>query len=267
MIQRISNPRGNIGDSHHGGLFSISGYAAQLKMHTGMGATRRIRPSMEKTPDQRRDILRNYIKSNGLKIASWAKSSGVDKNSIYNFLNGHSNALDPRTYAKLARTAQVPSWQLSGDEPEVSSPTSVMVSGEVQAGVFKEAVEWESHESFAVDVPVPSRFQGMARALRVAGNSMNKEFKEGSIVIWVKMLDFRPPRDGDHVVVYSHAHDDTIEATLKQYRVDGEGGKWLWPQSDHPDHQMPLNTNNPPENIRSIEVVGIVIGDYRQRVL
>ena len=220
---------------------------------------------MDKTPDQRRDLLRAFIKDNGLKIASWAKSSGVDKNSIYNFLNGHSQSLDPRTYAKLARTAQVPTWQISGDEPEMPSPTSVMVTGSVQAGVFREAVEWEDSEWFAVDVPVPSRFQGMARALRVDGQSMNQEFRPGSIVLWVKMLDFRPPRHEDHVVVYSYRRDDTIEATLKQLRIDEQGEQWLWPQSDRPEYQAPLNTKSPPDDIKSIEIVGIVIGDYRPR--
>jgi hypothetical protein len=50
---------------------------------------------MERTADERREILRAFIKDGGFKIARWAKDSGVDKNSIYNFLNGHSNALDP----------------------------------------------------------------------------------------------------------------------------------------------------------------------------
>lgn len=265
MLQRVTNPCGDISDCHNEHIKSISQYALQANSHTRIGLLSITCYRMDKTPDQRRDLLRAFIKDNGLKIASWAKSSGVDKNSIYNFLNGHSQSLDPRTYAKLARTAQVPTWQISGDEPEMPSPTSVMVTGSVQAGVFREAVEWEDSEWFAVDVPVPSRFQGMARALRVDGQSMNQEFRPGSIVLWVKMLDFRPPRHEDHVVVYSYRRDDTIEATLKQLRIDEQGEQWLWPQSDRPEYQAPLNTKSPPDDIKSIEIVGIVIGDYRPR--
>ena len=219
---------------------------------------------MDKTPDARREILRKFIQANGLKIAAWAKASGVDKNSVYNFLNGHSSSLAAITYAKLARTAQVPAWQLSGDEPDIPSPTAVMVTGEVQAGVFKEAVEWDQFEHFPVDVPVPTRFQGKAKALRVAGQSMNQEFREGSIVIWVDVLDYRRPQDEDHVVVYSYRRDDTVEATLKQLRFQ-DGRQWLWPQSDDPRFQQPLETANPPEDIKEIKIAGIVIGDYRPR--
>lgn len=220
---------------------------------------------MQKTPDQRRDILRAFIKANGLKIASWAKNSGVDKNSIYNFLNEHSQALDPRTYAKLARTAQVPAWKLSGDEPDPVNPTVVWVSGNIEAGVFKEAVEWERHEWFPVDVPVPTRFQGKAKALQVRGTSMNMEYPEGSIAIWVDALDFRPPRDEDDVVVYSYRRDGTIESTLKQYRIDERGEKWLWPRSYDPNHQSPVNTKTPPDEIAEIEIKGIVIGMYKPK--
>lgn len=220
---------------------------------------------MDKTPDQRRELLRSFIAANKLKIASWAKVSGVDKNSVYNFLNGHSQSLDPRTYAKLARTAQVPTWKLTGEAPEPPSPTVVWVSGAIEAGLFKEAVEWDREEWFPVDVPVPERFQGRAKALLVRGTSMNIDYPDGSIAIWVSMLDFRPPRDRDDVVVYSYRRDGTVEATLKEYRVDEHGERWLWPRSHDPQHQAPVNTRTPPDDIRDIEIVGIVIGSYRPK--
>lgn len=94
---------------------------------------------------------------------------------------------------------------------------------------------------------------------------MNIDYPEGSIAIWVQMLDFREPRDGDDVVVYSHRRDGTIEATLKQYRVDERGDKWLWPRSHDPQHQAPVNTRTPPDDVAEIEIVGIVIGSYRPR--
>lgn len=224
-----------------------------------------MRLGMTKTPDQRREILREFINFRKLKIAHWAKASGVDKTSIYNFLNGHSQALDARTYAKLARTAEVPVWQLSGDEPDPPSPTAIWVSGAVEAGAFMEATEWDRHQWFAVDVPVPTRFQGKARALQVRGSSMNLEYPEHSIAIWVPILEFRAPRDNDDVIAYSYRNDGKVEATLKQFRVDERGGKWLWPRSSDPMHQAPINVASPPDDVETIEIVGIVIGSYRAK--
>jgi hypothetical protein len=222
---------------------------------------------MERTPDERREILRRFIVERGLKIARWAKESGVDKNSIYNFLNGHSNGLDARTYAKLARTAEVPSWQLSGDQPEATSPTMIWVSGHVQGGDFQEAVEWDRSRWYAVDVPVPERFRRRAKALEVRGLSMDLEYRPGAIVIWVDFLDFRPPRHLDHVIVYAHHRDGKIEATVKELRIDEDGRHWLWPRSSSPEHQMPVNVDSPPDEVESIEIKGIVVGDYRPRAL
>lgn len=222
---------------------------------------------MEKSADEKRDLLRQFINTRGLRIAAWARDSGVDKNSIYNFLNGHSQALDPRTYAKLARTAEVPAWKLSGDQPDAPSPTSISVVGKIEAGAYVDAVEWDPSLWYEVDVPVPTRFRGKAKALEVRGNSMNLEYPEGSIVIWVDQLDFRPARDGDHLIVYAHNQDDAIEATVKELRLDANGRRWLWPRSDDPAHQAPIDPAQPPEGIASIEVKGIVLGGYRPRAM
>jgi phage repressor protein C with HTH and peptisase S24 domain len=221
---------------------------------------------MERTPDERREILRGFIKERGLKIARWAKESGVDKNSIYNFLNSHSNALDPRTYAKLARTAEVPVWRISGESPEPPSPTSIWVVGSVEAGAFHEAVEWDRSRWYGVDVPVPERFRRRAKALEVRGFSMDLEYRPGAVVIWVDFLDYRPPRHEDHVIVYAHNVDGKVEATVKELRIDDDGRQWLWPRSSKPEHQQPIDVANPPADIATIEIKGIVIGDYRPRV-
>lgn len=221
---------------------------------------------MERSPDEKREILRRHIADNGLKIARWAKEAAVDKNSIYNFLNGYSQALDLKTYAKLARASKVPAWKLTGEAPEPASPTTIWVAGKVQAGHFVEAVEWDPSDWYPIDVPVAPRFRSKAKALQVAGGSMDLEYKEGSIVIWVDMLDFRPPEAGDHVVVYATCQDDLIEATVKEYRVDDRGRHWLWPRSSLPEFQAPICMEDLPERIRDVVIKGIVVGDYRPRV-
>jgi hypothetical protein len=93
---------------------------------------------------------------------------------------------------------------------------------------------------------------------------MNLEYPEGSIVIWVDVLSFRPARDLDHVIVYAHAKDDGVEATVKELRIV-EGKYWLWPRSSDPAHQAPIDVDNPGDHIQSIEIKGIVIGGYKPR--
>jgi phage repressor protein C with HTH and peptisase S24 domain len=251
-----------VGD--HGRQLNTSGCAFQEQKHTGMGFRCGNRPRMERTPDERRQILRDFINERRLRVSRWAKDSGVGANSIYNFLNGHSQALDPMTYGKLARTQHVPIWRLSGEKPETPSPTSIWVAGYVEAGSFKEAIEWDPSRWYVVDVPVEVRFRGRAKALEVRGQSMNLEYREGSIVIWVDCLDFRSPQHGDHVIVYRYAQDDGVEATVKELRVVN-GKRWLWPRSDDPAHQLPVDVDQPGDGIASVEIKGIVVGDYRPR--
>jgi hypothetical protein len=94
---------------------------------------------------------------------------------------------------------------------------------------------------------------------------MDLEYQPGSVVVWVDFLDFRPPRHEDHVIVYAHRNCGKVEATVKELRIDEEGRRWLWPRSTKPEHQLPVDLESPPPDIESIEIKGIVIGDYRQR--
>lgn len=239
-----------------------------------MGFFHATRRSMADDPEAKREILRRFLNerrgtlfADGGKfnIGQWAKRAGVSPNAIYNFINDHSDGLDLKTYAKLARAAEVHVWQLTGEQPEPATPTTVWVAGHVEAGDFREAVEWDRAEWYAVDVPVPSRFQGKAKALEVRGPSMNNAYPAGTVVIWVDMLDFREARDRDRVIVYSYGRDDQIEATVKELRT-ADGQQWLWPDSSHPEHQQPINPRMPPERIKRVEVQGIVIGSYRPEI-
>lgn len=222
---------------------------------------------MELSPAERREILRIFIVGRGQRISQFAKAAGVNKNSIYNFLNGHSESLEDTTYKKLARAAEVPVWQLNGDQPETPSPTAVWVAGHVEAGAFRDAIEWDRSLWYQVDVPMPARFRGKAKALEIRGRSMDLVYPPGSVVVWVDVQDFRVPRHGDRVVVYAYHEDDSkIEATVKELREDGTE-RWLWPQSTDPSLQAPVNTIDPGPDIQSIEIKGIVVGSYRAEVL
>ena len=250
---------------NHDALKSISECNYQAANHTGICISVAKMCRMEKTADQKREILRKFMTDNGLKTAKWAKAAGVDKNSIYNFLNGHSNGLEHRTYAKLARAAEVPVVMLSGDAPEVSTSTAIPVVGFVQAGAWQEAIEWDRDDWTYIDVPIPDRFVRRAKSLQVRGRSMDLEYPDGSYVTYVDMLDFRAPIDGDHLVVYAFHHDGRIEATLKELKVV-DGKRWLWPRSTAPEFQAPVDLDAPGDAVADIEIKGIVIGGYKPRI-
>ncbi|MFS0771069.1 LexA family protein [Sphingomonas sp. 1P08PE] len=253
------------GACNHEAEINTSRCDLQAYNHIMMGKVRDIDRDMSRTPDERREILRTFMQEHGLKVARWAKDAGVSANSIYNFLNDQgSNSLSAITYGKLARAAKVPVWQLSGDEPESASPTALWVVGYVEAGAFRDAVEWDQSRWYAIDVPVQPRFRKNAKALEVRGPSMNLDYPPGSVVIWVDMLDARPPRDRDHVIVYAHSLDGEIEATVKELRIV-DGKQWLWPRSTDPAHQSPIDVATPGDHVSWIEVKGLVVGDYRQR--
>lgn len=220
---------------------------------------------MTNVPEKRRDALRSFMREKNLEIAKWAKASHVSANSIYNFMNGRSDSLSINAYGKLARTANAPIWRLTGEKPEPPSPTSMYVTGAVEAGVFVEAVQWDEDQWYAIDVPIPACFRSTAKALEVRGQSMNLVYTDGSIVMYNEVLDFREPKSGDKVIVYRHMDGGEIEATVKQYIVE-DGEAWLWPRSSHPDHQQPLKLLQDVAGVESIVIHGIVIGSYKPEV-
>lgn len=119
----------------------------------------------------------------------------------------------------------------------------IFVKGEVQAGVYREAIEWRGDEWYSVTVPTSDRFPGIERfGLYVRGNSMNMLYPEGTIVVVVRFGDIaRGPRPGERVVVLRRSSvTGEFEATLKEYQQDSEGRHILWPRSTDPEFQTPF---------------------------
>lgn len=235
---------------------------AQYQKHITVGYGDVMSMAMTVTADSRREALRRLMLERGLRPKQWSVRAGVNVNSIYNYLNGHSKSLEHETYFRLATAEQLPIWRLTGERPELPSPTSVWVSGEAQAGTWRVFVEWDQSMWYAVDVPVPTRLRTSARAMQVGGRSMDLVYQPGDVVLWAACYDFRAPKNLDRVVVYRTRTDGMIEATIKEYREDATG-RWLWPRSSDPTFQEPINLDQRLNDITSIEIVGIIVGSYR----
>lgn len=212
------------------------------------------------TPDQLRKRLQTFMDERGLKAKPWADRAHVNANAIYNFMAGRSASLSPETYAKLAEVEGVPAFVLDGSAEVVRVETVLTVRGEVQAGVWAEAHEWEDADCYGVSVNIPERFRGVAYGLVVRGQSMDRVYPDGTIAIVVPMMSLtRDLKHGDRVVVRRTRQDGMIEATIKELTADESGAAWLWPRSSDPRFQQPIELSNGHDGTETVEIIAVVV--------
>lgn len=152
-----------------------------------------------------------------------------------------------------------------GLEPLSSMPTdrvrAVKAVGEVQAGAWKEAVEWDIEDQY--DWPIPPtvpQYDNM-NVFIVRGTSMNLIYPDGSAVLVAGTIANRLHPQNDDIVLVQRVNDQgQHEASLKQYRVLPDGSKWLWPRSTDPEFQQPLKVES--KNGHDVTITGIVVLDF-----
>lgn len=175
-------------------------------------------------------------------------NAGLDLATIRR-IRSRNQVPSPQILAKLEAALQAPPGYLIEAVTERAAPArrieleTVYVRGAVQAGVWREAIEWDPGEWFPVTVPVDRLRPGLRRfGLLVRGNSMNRLYPDGTVVIVVKFAELgRPPRTGDRVLVLRRSSsEDVFEATLKEYELDAQGRHVLWPRSSDPEFQTPI---------------------------
>lgn len=244
---------------------------------------------MDKAQESARRRLHKALEITGWKSTTLAKEAGVAPSTINRFLNqdvGHTVSL--KTMAKVDDAVrrfleaqpfsrQVIQWQLEyfRDAPEALEPTdsdiiTIHVRGAVQAGRWAEAMEWPVDDWRKVSLPRPDGHRSYF-GLRVRGPSMNQVYPDGTILVCVPFHDYdHGLEDGDHVIV-QRWQSGQVEATVKELRRGPEGAVWLWPRSDHPEHQTPIalpraGQDHPEyDGTDEIRVVAVVVADYRVR--
>lgn len=221
----------------------------------------------ERAGDRRRAVLQRFIEDRKLKVKPWAERAGVAPSTVYNFLNKRSDSLNQGTVERLAGAEGVAPGTLTGDDggnnPEVGLPWLV---GNVEAGVWREAIRLPREDWKRVPVPVPEKYERSAFCLVSAGPSMNQVYPESSMLVCVKLVDFEESLEsGDRVVVH-RVRGNLIEQTARELRIDGNRA-WLWPKSDHPQHQAPVGIDWPPRPTQdgdaTVEIHAVIVGDYR----
>lgn len=168
----------------------------------------------------------------------------------------------------LARVLKTSStWLLTGRHSPNADPvlTQLDVIGTIEAGQFRDMTLSNQDADYPKIAVVTNRSYAEARqyALRVAGDSMNELFPDGSYVICAEWGDLGEPlRNGIcvHVERYiSGTH--LVENTLKEIKL-GKNGRFLLPRSTNPVHKpIPLPEGEHESN--EIKIRGRVIGAYR----
>lgn len=141
--------------------------------------------------------------------------------------------LDKKAHGAPSQLKPVPS----------SNVDYIPIKGSVQAGAWQSAVEWPPDEWEEISVPCDEAYNRFPRyALQVRGNSVNKEFPDGSIVVVVRYSDLgRWPAPGEMVVaVRRDPYSEAYEATLKLFDISEDGRVVLWPMSTDPEWQTPI---------------------------
>lgn len=201
-----------------------------------------------------------------------AKDAGVGETYVRDILTGRS--LDPKT-GKLTQIAAALGCKLEDLLPRKVAvqpiyTTQIEVRGEVQAGVWREAIEWPTADWYAITVPIDMAYQGFHRyGLKVCGQSMNKVFPEGSVVVVINFGDLgRVPQTGDFVVAIQRcSRTDQFEATVKAVQIKDDGVVILWPQSWDPAFQTPVVL--PPQDgqdnagVLDVAIQALVVGSYQ----
>ncbi|MCG7507099.1 helix-turn-helix domain-containing protein [Mesorhizobium retamae] len=202
----------------------------------------------------------------GLSQGGLAQRIGVDQSTVSKYERAELNP-KAEPAQKLADLAGVTIGEWLGIEPvsnkDVRAKTARVV-GELQAGVWREAVEWEYDDQY--DAPVlldPALPNYPLKGYVVKGTSMNRHYPDGSIVYAAATIaNGLYPMNGDHVLVSRRNKSGLFEATLKEYVVEPDGSKWLWPRSSDPEHQTPIQFGSDSEEVT---VTGIVFSSFVRR--
>jgi transcriptional regulator with XRE-family HTH domain len=148
----------------------------------------------------------------------------------------------------------------------------VPVVGVLQAGAWREAVEFPEDDQRLIEAPIPDMIDGIPtrrlelQAFEVSGSSMNRVYPEGTIVYAASTMSYREPESDDRVIVIRRDKHGLVEATLKELIIGDDGKKWLWPRSYDPEHQAPLPyANGDDVTVSGIVVAALVLEESRKR--
>jgi len=225
--------------------------------------------SMETSLQKRLKFRMDFL---GLNAYQTAKKAGLGDSFVRDILRGRTRSPSAENLAKLAAaldtTPDYFTLEAEPVEPPKAQPlpiSGLAVVGDIQAGTWLDRSLFDDgHEQEIIPVARDPRFpRAKQYGLRVKGDSMDREFPDGSYVTCVDYYDSGlNMKDG--LIVHVERHNGPlVEVTLKAIEhVDGQ--LMLTPRSTNPKH-VPLKLEGDAGS--EIIVKGVVIGSYRRTLL
>lgn len=227
----------------------------------GTPATLPYRRDMADSLSTRIQSLRRKL---GLNQAEFGKRLGVNQATVSRWEKG--SIPDGVMLRAIATEGGVDvATLLDGDIESTSNGPTLYIKGEVAAGVWREALDWDREDwvpyqgGTHFDAPADARF-----GLRVTGESMNEVYPPGTVLDCVATIhaELREYRSGQRVIVCRKRWTGEVEGTVKELLIDGDT-VWLLPKSRNPAFQTPILLNGPDDEIEETRIVAVVKGSYR----
>lgn len=205
--------------------------------------------------------IKEFRTSKGLTIQQLAERAGTTAQQISRLERGE-RGLDTEWLDRISNALNVKPFELLPTEWQPKGINSIKVIGHVQAGEWREAIQWPVDEIYEIAIPTYSEYEGKhLYALEVRGESMNKVFPNGTCVVCMPISEWDEAiENGKRVVVErKNPRDMTVEATVKEY-IKNESGIFLIPQSTDPSFDRIKIDKETGETA----ITGIVIGSFRR---
>lgn len=189
--------------------------------------------------------LLQRIADKGTNPKRLAIDAGLNENAVRDIIVGNSKNPRIDTIRKIADALNCSVEELTASVPRPEEQPiglgPVIVVGAVQAGIWRDAVEWPTEDQFVISVPPDDRYLGIKRfGLQVRGASMDRLYPIGTVLVCVPFAEIGgTPKTGDRVVCIRRNHDGLVEATVKEFVIDDQDRAWLWPRSHQPEFQQP----------------------------
>ena len=207
------------------------------------------------------DKLSEIRKRRGLTQGQLAELVDVEQPTVQRWEQGKREP-DIGKLHDLTRVLGVTVGELLGGAEYQTLGPRLFVKGEVAAGVWKPAVEWD-HDDWKtftgrndVAADMEHRF-----GLRLIGDSMNELYPDGTIVECVSLFGRAEALPGKRVVVVRQNDNNEYEATVKEL-VEQDGELWLVPRSYNPTH-TPFRLNDPQPGIIETRITAVVVSSVR----
>lgn len=199
----------------------------------------------------------------GLTSEKAAELSGLSKSTISRTENGLSE-LTESTAQALAAAYGVDIATIRYGEPVNNASdvafSSVIIKGSVQAGDWSESPEWPQDEWYSMSIPHEPLLEGITlHGCVVLGDSMDRRYPEGTILIWSDIHETGEPLIDGKPYIVKRSRSGEFETTCKIIKLVEE--TWfLFPDSNNPKWKPVPATGLEGEEL---VVLGRVIRSYR----